>query len=172
MIIVASGSVKVLTEGNCWFVPAGSAVWLPALLRYLTQLCQIIGASMIADHDELDLTVNVDDIAVAANVSISIGLIVIELVINALKHAFPDQRHGTISVDYTATGLNWTLGVADDGIGMPAEPLRATSGLGTSIVQALAKQLRVRIKVDDAKPGTSVSVVHTHLTAVNDEEPT
>lgn len=53
---------------------------------------------------------------------------------------------------------------------MPAPPHLATSGLGSSIVQALAKQLRARIKVEDAKPGTAVSVVHTHLTAVNDEE--
>jgi len=36
-------------------------------------------------------------------------------------------------------------------------------------VQALAKQLRARIKVEDAEPGSAVSVVHTHLAAVNDE---
>ena len=46
---------------------------------------------------------------------------------------------------------------------------RTLRGLGTSNVQALAKQLRARIKVEDAEPGSAVSVVHTHLAAVNDE---
>jgi two-component sensor histidine kinase len=138
------------------------------LRPYLTQLCKSIGASMIPDHDQLKLTVKVDDSAVAANISVSIGLIVTELVINALKHAFPDHRRGTIAVDYTSKGLNWTLGVSDDGVGMPVAPHLATSGLGTSIVQALAKQLHARIKVKDIAPGTEVSVIHTQLTAVND----
>lgn len=131
-----------------------------SLRPYLTQLCQSIGASMIADHDRLTLTVKVDDSAVAGNTSISIGLIVTELVINALKHAFPDQPHGTIVVDYAAKGNDWTLGVVDDGVGMPAEPGKAVSGLGTSIVQALAKQLGARITVGDAMPGTAISVRH------------
>ena len=146
---------------------AASNVAEVELRPYLTQLCKSIGASMISDHDQLKLTVEVDDSAVAANVSVSIGLIVTELVINALKHAFPDHRHGTIAVDYTSKGLNWTLGVSDDGIGMPVEPDLAISGLGTSIVQALAKQLHARIKVEDTAPGTEVSVIHTQLTAVN-----
>ena len=139
------------------------------LRPYLTQLCQSIGASMIADHDRLMLTVRVDDCVVPANISINVGLIVTELVINALKHAFLGQDHGTIAVDYSAKGLNWILVVTDDGIGMPTEPHLATSGLGTSIIQALVKQLRARVKVEDAKPGTAVSVIHTHLSAVTND---
>ncbi len=149
---------------------AASSVGEVELKPYLTQLCASIGASMIEDHDQVALTVTIDDSAVAANVSISIGLIVTELVINALKHAFPDQRAGAIAVDYAATGLSWTLGVSDDGVGMPAAPHLAISGLGTSIVEALARQLRARIKVADTAPGTRVEVIHTQLTAVNDGE--
>lgn len=138
------------------------------LKPYLTQLCQSIGASMIADHDRIVLTATIDASTVAPNTSTSIGLIVTELVINALKHAFPDDRRGKITVEYTANGSGWTLVVSDNGIGMPVEPHLADSGLGTSIVHALAKQLRARITVGDANPGTTVSVVHTRLAAVND----
>ena len=48
----------------------------------------------------------------------SLGLIVTELVINALKHAFPDHRKGKIVVSYHCDGDAWTLSVADDGVGI------------------------------------------------------
>lgn len=137
-----------------------------ALRPYLTQLCTSIGASMIHDPEMLSLNVRSDDVEVSANVSVSLGLIVTELVINALKHAFPEGQKGQIDVDYSAQAANWTLGVADDGIGMPVPPEQATSGLGSSIIEALAKQLRARITVKDNCPGTVVSVVHTQLSAV------
>ena len=84
-----------------------------------------------------------------------------ELVINALKHAFPEDRSGRISVGYASVGASgWTLSVGDNGVGMPNEPDRAKSGLGTSIVQALAKQLDATVTVANEHPGTTVSVKH------------
>ena len=137
------------------------------LLRpYFTQLCNSIGASMIRDRSQLTLTVTADDSAAPAETSVSLGLIVTELVINALKHAFPDRRPGKIVVDYRAHGPNWTLSITDDGTGMPKRPGASKAGLGTTIVEALAKQLHARVQVDDANPGTVVSVVHTHLAVV------
>lgn len=138
------------------------------LRPYLTQLCQSIEASMVADHSQLSLIVQIDDCIVAANISISIGLIVTELVINALKHAFPNQRHGQITVSYTARGSDWELYVTDDGVGMPTEPHPTPAGLGSSIVQALAKHLRARLKVENASPGTKVSIAHFLLSAVKE----
>jgi two-component sensor histidine kinase len=137
-----------------------------ALRPYFTALCKSIGASMIRDHNQLSLDVSVDDSSSAADVSVSLGLIVTELVINALKHAFPGDRKGKIKVDYHARGPNWTLSVTDDGIGMPADAASAKPGLGTGIVQALTKQLQAVVEVSDAKPGAAVSVVHTQIAAV------
>jgi len=97
---------------------------------------------------------------------VSLGLIVTELVINALKHAFPNDRNGKIKVDYRSHGPNWTLSVTDNGVGMPPDASNAKAGLGTSIVQALTRQLQAVIKVDNANPGTAVSVVHTQIAAV------
>jgi two-component system, sensor histidine kinase PdtaS len=79
-------------------------------------------------------------------------------VINALKHAFPDHlRQGRIAVGFTAAGVGWTLAVADNGIG---KSITAEPGLGTAIIEALAKQLNARIEVRDADPGTRVLVIH------------
>ena len=138
-----------------------------ALKAYLTQLCASIGASMIDDHDRLAIAVTVDSSTVKADTSISLGLVVTELVINALKHAFPGDRAGTIGVDYRAHGPSWTLSVRDDGVGMPAANDGVRAGLGTSIVEALARQLKARIEVSEARPGTRVALDHRHVAAVD-----
>ena len=137
------------------------------LRPYFTRLCQSLGASMIRDHNKQLIEVSGDDSTVRADVSVSLGLIVTELVINSLKHAFPEERAGTIMVDYMSHGPNWTLTVADDGVGMPKDTDKAVAGLGTSIVEALARQLHARVKVVDRNPGTEVSVVHTQIAAVD-----
>ena len=139
-----------------------------ALKTYLTELCQSIGASMIRDHGLLTLEVAVDDSIVGADMSVSIGLIVTELTINALKHAFPEGRHGKIIVDYKSHDGAWTLAVCDDGVGMPAHASDTKAGLGTSTVNALARQLRATIEVRDHKPGTMVKIVHAASTQQGD----
>ncbi len=136
------------------------------LRPYFVTLCNSIGASMIRDHDQLWLDVSVDDTVTSADVSVSLGLIVTELVINALKHAFPEDGKGRIKVDYHSKGPNWTLSVADNGIGMPADGALAKPGLGTSIVQALTAQLQAHVRISGANPGTLVSIAHTQIVAV------
>ncbi len=138
-----------------------------ALKPYFDQLCVSVGASMIRDHDQLSLHVDCDDTSVDADISVSLGLIVTELVINSLKHAFPGGRRGRITVSYQAHGPNWTLAVADDGVGMPTDAESRTPGLGTSIVEALANQLNARVQVVGGHPGTTVSVVHSQISAVD-----
>lgn len=131
-----------------------------AIKPYLTQLCRSIGASMIADHEQLRIEVSGDGSAVDAEISVSIGLIVTELVINALKHAFPQGRKGVVTVDYHSRSEGWNLTISDDGVGMPKNPSEAEPGLGTAIVKALASQLGALITVKDLTPGTSVSILH------------
>lgn len=127
---------------------------------YLTDLCRSIGASMIRDSAQLTLTVEAGEGVASADNSVSLGLIVTELVINALKHAFPGQRKGRIVVRYHATGPDWTLLVGDDGVGIPTDAASAKPGLGTSIVEALAKQLDARVAIADAAPGTTITITH------------
>jgi two-component sensor histidine kinase len=147
---------------------ATSGVGNVELRPYFTALCSSIGASMIRDHDQLTLDVRADDSVTTTDTSVSLGLIVTELVINALKHAFPDNRGGKILVDYHSRGPNWTLSVNDNGVGMPAEPV-AKAGLGTSIVQALAKQLGALVSVAGTSPGTTVSIAHNYVPVLVDQ---
>lgn len=130
-----------------------------AIGPYLKQLCQTLGASMIGDHDQTSLVVETDDSQIPGNASVSMGLIVTELVINSLKHAFPDGRRGAIRVDYRGTAAEWRLTVTDDGIGMDGE-LDSSAGLGTNLITALARHLEAEVHVSDARPGTCVEIVH------------
>ncbi|MBZ9649196.1 histidine kinase [Sphingobium sp. 3R8] len=140
---------------------ASTSVGEVVLRPYFTDLCNSIGASMIADPGRLKITPTVDDTSTTADVSVSLGLIVTELVINSLKHAFPDKViRGDISVSYASDGQAWTLAVGDNGVGMPGEAAGAVPGLGTGIVEALSKQLRATVEIRDTRPGTLVSIIH------------
>ena len=145
---------------------AASSLGDVALRPYFAQLCESLGASMIRDPKQLSIAVSVDDSLVTANVSVSLGLIITELVINALKHAFPDHRHGKIGIDYHSDGPRWTLAVKDDGVGMPTTHI-PKPGLGTGIIEALARQLGGIISVKDLKPGTAVTLVWDEATGEN-----
>ncbi|HEU0094960.1 MAG TPA: sensor histidine kinase [Rhizomicrobium sp.] len=133
------------------------------LRPYFGALCESIGASMIRDRDLVRLEVTADDSVTTADTSVSLGLIITELVINALKHAFPENRAGLIVVDYHAQGPNWTLSVSDNGVGMARVAGGPQPGLGTSIVQALAAQLSAGVVISDAGPGTTVAIAHHHV---------
>jgi two-component sensor histidine kinase len=146
---------------------AASSINDVELRPYFTTLCRSIGAAMIQDHNRLSLEVRSDEIKVSSDMSVSLGLIVTELVINALKHAFPDNRNGKIVVDYHTNGVAWTLSVVDNGIGMPKGAETPKAGLGTSIVRALTQQLQAHIKVADSKPGTSVCVFNSQIAAAD-----
>ncbi|HET6971244.1 MAG TPA: ATP-binding protein, partial [Phenylobacterium sp.] len=131
------------------------------LLGYLDQLCSSIGASMIQDPEQIALTVDADDSVVSSDVSISLGLIVTELVINALRHAFPKHRRGSIRVAYASTTDSWALSVTDDGVGLPVVgETPKPGGLGTSIIEALSRQLSATVSIQPGHPGVAVRVSH------------
>jgi two-component sensor histidine kinase len=84
-----------------------------------------------------------------------------ELVINALKHAFPSGNGGEILVSYVVEGANWRLSVSDNGVGLQRDrDGHGRTGLGTSIVEALAHQLRASVEITSRQPGMIVSIAH------------
>jgi len=138
---------------------AGSALGDVELHGYLTDLCRSIGDAMIRDHDRLTLEVTADNSIASSGKAVSLGLIVTELVINALRYAFPDDREGRIEVDYRAHGQGWTLTVSDDGVGPPPDTGSAKPGLGTGIIQALVNRFGATISILDTRPGFRASIV-------------
>ena len=129
------------------------------LRTYFADLCRSISASMIDDPKRLTLEAAVDETTTSSDVSVSMGLIVTELVINSIKHAFPDQvSGGKIVVSFADKGGAWLLSVSDNGTGMSVSSERGKPGLGTGLVEALSKQLDATVTVSDANPGTRVEI--------------
>lgn len=131
------------------------------LRSYFSELCDSISASMISEQSQVSLHADVDASVVDARVSVSLGLIVTELVINSLKHAFPGGgRIGRIAVTFRSQEGGWVLTVEDDGIGFPKDSTKVKPGLGTGIVEALAGQLDAEVEIVDTHPGTRVTITH------------
>ena len=130
--------------------------------NYLTRLCESLATSMIVDGRPVSIRVDADEGSTTSEQAVSMGLIATELVINALKHAFPDGRVGEIVVCFESSATAWRLAVSDDGVGISRRLPDANIkiGLGTSIVEALTRQLGGRITTSLASPppGTVVSV--------------
>jgi two-component sensor histidine kinase len=130
------------------------------LVPYLKKLCEALAHSMIGDRRMISLKVGGKAGSANCRDAESIGLIVTELVINSLKHAFNEStKKGQITVWYDVAGTDWKLSVADNGMGRPdglfAQP---KTGLGTGIVKALAKQLDAQMVTASGTHGTTVTV--------------
>lgn len=121
------------------------------LLAELTDLGDALGGPR-----PIEVRVTADPIEMDTQKAVQIGLIANELVTNALKHAFPGGRGGSIDVQFRALGPEAAeIVVKDDGIGCPAE---AKDGLGTRLVRSLARQLDGEMTREPGNPGCTVTV--------------
>jgi two-component sensor histidine kinase len=150
---------------------AAAAVGTMEMHPYLSKLCEALGHSMISEDQSVSLKVLGKAGIATCRDAESLGLIVTELVINSLKHAFnAETKDGQIAVSYEVSGTDWKLSVADNGMGKPDGVFaQAKSGLGTGIVKALAKQLDSQVVTVSGPKGTTVSV--THATFAGSEAP-
>jgi two-component sensor histidine kinase len=126
---------------------------------YLTKLCETLAASMIRENSPVTLKVVADGGTAPSEEAVSIGLIVTELVMNALKHAFADDvKSSRVVVGYEVKGDDWKLSVSDNGSGIPANLSKKQTGLGTTLVKALAQQLEGKVETSTSGAGTTITV--------------
>ena len=83
---------------------------------YLTKLCESLASSMVGEAQPISVKVICDDGKIDSDTAVSLGLIVTELVINAVKYAFPGfKENAAILVTYEIKGADWHLAVTDNG---------------------------------------------------------
>jgi two-component sensor histidine kinase/CheY-like chemotaxis protein len=109
-----------------------------------------------ADGDRMSrLTLSAEPIEIDPDRAVAIGIVVNELVMNAVKYAYPDDA-GPIHVDLHARGDDLELSIADDGVGLNVKADPRSTGMGQRIVSAMAAKLEARLERDPIHAGTRI----------------
>lgn len=127
---------------------------------YLKKLGAGLAASMIGPSQNIRIVVAADGGTLSTSQAVSLGLIATELIINAIKYAFPTERAAArIRVTFEMAHSDWKLTVSDNGTGrIPVEAAESKSGLGTALISALAKQLEAQITEISTDKGLTVDI--------------
>ena len=121
---------------------------------FVASLTHNLVQSYGVDRTRITLQLDVDQLFLTMNRSLPLGLIVNELVSNALKHAFPDRRAGMLTVALKVIDdSRAVLTVTDTGIGLPPSgDTGERETLGLRLMEALASQLEARLEVTARNP--------------------
>ncbi|HUW42035.1 MAG TPA: PAS domain S-box protein [Rectinemataceae bacterium] len=126
------------------FTSLSAREYLPALVE------QVIGN--FPSERRVRIETEVEDFSLSSKLLQPLGIIVNELVTNAMKYAFVGRREGTISLSASLAGSRVAILFADDGVGFPeAVGLENSQGFGLMLVHALTEQLRGSIRMERGK---------------------
>jgi two-component sensor histidine kinase len=131
---------------------------------HLESVCAQLFRAYAPTTGQISLQLDIDEVQLDLDRAVACGLIVNELASNALKHAFPNGRRGTLSISLQALEANeCLLRVRDDGVGMskPFDPKTADT-LGLQLVNDLADQLHGSVAM---RGRDSVDIAITFQTA-------
>jgi two-component sensor histidine kinase len=122
--------------------------------EYARKLAGNVFTATAVSPRRVSLELALEDVALAADQAIPCGLILNELITNALRHAFPGGRTGTIRVELGQAEDGLRLAVSDDGVGLPASFDVQGPSLGLQLIGMLTRQLGAQFDVETAG-GTS-----------------
>jgi two-component sensor histidine kinase len=125
---------------------------------YIESLCVHITRSFGTGTSKARLERRMQSVKFVLDQAVPCGLIINELISNAMKHGFPDERPGRILLELKLEGQQVRLRVADDGIGLPPGlDMQKSPTLGMRLVWMLSRQLHGSVQIE-AGPGTSILV--------------
>ena len=125
--------------------------------EYIDQLAEYLFSSYNLPH--VNYYIDSDEIQLPIDAAIPAGIIINELISNSLKHAFPDGRKGTVSVELKNSDNHVKLSVMDDGVGFKKEiDLRKSKSLGLELVHALIEQLNAKVQIETVN-GTKFTIL-------------
>ncbi len=124
--------------------------------NYLLNLTHIISDAF--NNQRIKLHTEIEERMVNIELALPLGLIVNEILTNAFKYAFPDQRCGNIFLRLTSVSgettdknhdnKNWELTITDNGIGLPQDfSMETTAGMGSQIIRILIEQIEAKLVV-------------------------
>ncbi len=121
---------------------------------YVKQLAENLFSTYHVGENKISLSLDIDPIGLDIDTAIPLGLILNELITNALKHAFPNNQEGNITVSLKEVDQKLLLTISDNGIGIQKN---ATESFGTTLINALTNRLQGTIN-QRTDPGTEIKI--------------
>jgi len=130
---------------------------------YLIKLSAGLASSMVGPKQKIEIVAAASEGALPSSHAVSVGLIVTELIMNAIKYAFPKTHASArIRITFEMAKSDWKLTVSDNGVGrLHNEDSKTSTGLGTVLIAALAKQLNAQISEISSPKGLTVAVTRS-----------
>ena len=128
-----------------------------ALDEYLVDLCQQITTASSSLDQAWTLAVDAEPLVIRTDLAMPLGLIVNELVTNAMQHSRPSSGAGRVQIVLKEATDSFSISVSDEGIG-PLQDDAQTSGLGTRLVDAFTRQIEAKITKERNPAGYTVTV--------------
>ncbi|WP_395677662.1 sensor histidine kinase [Inquilinus sp.] len=128
--------------------------------EYLTGLCEDLSRALLPENGGISIATDAVLAELPPSRIVPLGLIVNELVTNAVKYAFPDRREGKVWIRFQPRAEGgWRLEIADNGAGLPEGKMPANgSGLGMMVLQAQVRQLDAAIDIDSGPGGSRFTI--------------
>lgn len=117
--------------------------------KYLETLIQELFDTYNIEEDRISLSMDIQAMDLDVDTMVPLGLIINELVSNALKHGFPNNSKGMISVGLHESEGQLFLEVADTGIGIDESKFRASKSFGNRLISAFSKKLKGELNISN-----------------------
>jgi two-component sensor histidine kinase len=154
-LLAASDRIYVLARVHQRLTTAEGAAVVDSK-EFIDDLCHDLDGSLVGFRP-VALSVFAESHPITLRRAVALGLIINELLTNALKHAFPDGRAGHLEVQFQKQSADFCLRVRDNGVGLNGAVRGA--GMGQELVRALATSLGGRALIADAQPGLEVKIM-------------
>ena len=155
----ASSQDRILAMAKAYELLLGSEyISEVSVGKYITSLAEQLKYNY-DNHHKVNITYSLDELTISIEILDRLGLILNELITNAIKYAFEGRDSGNIHIELKNAEDHMEIKISDNGIGIPRKfNIHESKTLGLSIVDMLTQQLRGTMKLD-RKNGTSFTLV-------------
>lgn len=127
--------------------------------EYVTHLSQEILRTYKSSQHNISLSLDIEDLQLDLDTVIPLGLVINELITNAVKYAFPDERSGKIEIGLKHEKEDLIFCISDDGIGLPKNlDLARSNSLGFRLVNSFCNKMEAKMKVNTDN-GTHIKLI-------------
>jgi len=129
--------------------------------RYIENLVTQLTISYGLDQTGIVIKMDIMDISLSIDTAVPVGLLIMEILTNSIKYAFPDG-HGNIYLEFSRINSQFILNLQDDGVGFSQDKLNTNESLGMQLIRSLSEQLDSEIKIETLN-GTKYSFKFTEI---------